>query len=254
MDMLERLQQYYEDKGIAAKKFNCPYYRECKANCSEFTKATEAFVSRGYQYHKLPRLLFISLDSGSGHRWSRYRDLFAIRKRVEDSDLPEGKHKHWYRTYELALTLLKKPFEERFRTTMHIERVKHYFAHTNSAKCSMNRDGRRKADPRLFRNCRGFIPDEVRILNPDVLVTQGDEARNSIIAGSFEELRPSRYISTRHWKRSEFPEIKILSINNSPVLWIHTYHPRCWGKFNRCRREKFERYSEIVHEFVQSRG
>ncbi|MEK7353046.1 MAG: hypothetical protein AABZ77_00885 [Chloroflexota bacterium] len=244
MNMLEELRQYYNEVGISSLDFRCKHHEECKAGAEKFTKAKAALVGKEYQSRKLPRLLFISLDSGSGDELAEPRTACEVQKQYEQSNpLGGGKNKHWYRTHELAYEILKT-----FGSNMTIDSVKGYFAHTNSAKCCMNKPGRRKADRKLFTNCKEYIPDEVRILKPDIIITQGNEAKYSI-TGVFPILELENFISIEKWKPSYYREVTAISISDVPVLWIRTYHPGCYGLFNKHTRARVGDYSQISHEF-----
>jgi hypothetical protein len=242
--MLDELRQYYEMNGIAAMKFSCSHFDDCSAGWDKFTKAKEAFVSSGYENHELPRLLFLSLDSGKGDRKDKNRTLENVREQEEINfnieSLKSEQGKHWYRTHELAHWFLRK-----YRWSLHIDQVQRYFAHTNSAKCCMNLDNEEKADKRLFFYCKDFISGEVTILDPDILVTQGEEAEQAII-GKFDELDITNFIVLAQ----SLPEVRVISINDAPVLWVHTYHPRNYGKFNDQRRNKFHIYTGLALEFM----
>ena len=171
-DMLQQLETYYESQGILATSFTCRFQETCRGGSETFTGPKSAFVSAGYERGDLPRLLFLSLDSGSGKKSPESRLPKTVRRGEENMDvggLP--KHKHWYRTHELAWHLLRQ-----FDSSLTIERVNRYFAHANSAKCCQNKPGRAQADATLFRNCRRYLAEEIRLLRPDVIVTQGDWA------------------------------------------------------------------------------
>ncbi|HEY9076214.1 MAG TPA: uracil-DNA glycosylase family protein [Anaerolineaceae bacterium] len=244
--MLPKLQQYYDENGISALKFSCLHYRECSEGCPGFTTAKEALVSRGYENHELPRLLFISLDSGSGETNPKNRAMMRQREIEETECNVYGldKGKHWYRTHELAHFIYRK-----FKFNIHLEDVHFYFAHTNSAKCCMNNPQRAKAKSILFRNCRGYIPGEVSLLEPDIIITQGDEAQQSI-SGIFPEFTAIHLT----YNQIELPEVRVISIHNQPVIWIHTFHPRNFGPFNEQRRDKFGVYSRLCYEFIKNSG
>jgi uracil-DNA glycosylase len=242
--MLKELQEYYDSKKISAMKFDCPHYPDCSAGHEKFTKATEAFVSSGYENHTLPRLLFISLDSGSGVEKAKYRTLADVRdqeevKRVIE-DLAE-KNKNWYRTHEMARMILRN-----FNPQLRLEQAKHYFAHTYSAKCCPNKEDHGKADKKMFRNCKEFVPGEVLVLAPDIIITQGEEAEESI-AGVFKELDPANYLAMP----TVPPEVKVIEIEGAPVLWIHTFHPRSVKGFNQQKAEMFGTYTKATREFIE---
>jgi hypothetical protein len=171
--------------------------------------------------------------------------LEAIREKEEIhfniSSLEDKQNFHWYRTHELAHWFLRK-----YEFNLHINDVHHYFAHINSAKCCMNKPGRKMADPKLFDKCREFIPGEVAILEPDIIVTQGDKAKDSI-NGVFADLDIRNFLSLDQ----DYPEIQSVLINNVPVIWIHTYHPSNWGEYNNQRRNKFGKYTKAAFDFIR---
>jgi len=179
----ERLAVYYDSKGIAATYFRCPHRHECATDSPRFTTAQESYVGPEYEKGNGPRLLFLSLDSGSAEANPHVKTLEAVRQREVNCDvdaLPQNKH--WYRTHELAWVLLRP-----FHPQLTIAGTSPYFAHVNSAKCCQNNPQRGKASGVLFKNCRSFIPGELRILKPDIIVTQGDEAKDVIV----KECRPT---------------------------------------------------------------
>jgi hypothetical protein len=147
------------------------------------------------------------------------------------------KNKHWYRTHELAYTILRN-----FQSDLKLEETKHYFAHINSAKRCENKPGREQASQILFDNCRGFIPGELEILDPDIIITQGKWGKMAI-DGVFPQLVSPDYIP------ESLPEVKIITINTHPVVWIETFHPRYTG-FHTKNRPHYSQYEIIVREFM----
>jgi hypothetical protein len=125
-----------------------------------------------------------------------------------------------------------------------LEHVHDYFAHTNSAKCCLNKPGRSQADYCLFYNCREYIPGELVTLQPDIIVSQGDMAKAAIQAG----IPPFRLVTEEGGHPCGH---KILEINGQRVLWLHTYHPRFFGGFNLQRRECFERWADLAYQFAR---
>lgn len=244
--MFQRLRRYYEDKGILSTSFACPHKKQCSAGSPGFTGPKSAFVSTGYENKSsdLPRLLFLSLDSGDGDKDGRKRLPETLRKQeeIERDVLALHKGKHWYKTHELAWYIFKW-----FNPDIKLEDAKRHFAHANSAKCCMNKPGRKQADRILFKNCKKYLEGELEILCPDVIVTQGSEAKKAV--GSFYEplKRIDEYAS-------------IIGMNSRKVFWLHTYHPGNWGAFNRQRNfDKaqnlalgWHEYSRKIYEFVEA--
>lgn len=218
--MLEDLQNYYANQGILSTHFTCKHLQQCGANCSEFTGPKSAFVSTGYEEGSLPRLLFLSLDSGSGDKIDSNRLADAVRQYEEfDRDLTTlVKNRHWYRTHELAWYIL-----QRFDPKITLEEARKYFAHANSAKCCMNLPQRKKAERRLFKNCQEYLKGELQILCPDIIVTQGNEAKEGI-----QSLKPEVITQFDLYAAT-------IKIDGRIIFWLHTYHPNNWGVFNRQR-------------------
>ncbi|MDD2297747.1 MAG: uracil-DNA glycosylase family protein [Sphaerochaetaceae bacterium] len=210
-----------------------------------FTGPKSAYVSAGYERGELPRLLFLSLDSGSAEREPDKRLPEAVRRQEEIDcavlSLPKGLH--WYRTHELAWYVLRK-----FKPNLLLDQAKHYFAHANSAKCCMNNKHNSKAASILFKNCRRYLAGEIAILRPAIVVTQGSEAKDAM----------SRLVRKISPGIDDFASI--VELEWGPVFWLHTYHPRNYGAFNKQRAfneetqlaEGFERYASAMQRFINA--
>ena len=241
-NLLKELSLYYQEKGIFSLDFHCRHWQFCSKDNKRITQAKSAFVGTEYEKAILPRLLFISLDPGDSDSEPERRTAESVRYSEEHeckvADLP--KQRHWYRTHELALILLK-----RLRPNLTIENSHLYFAHVNSVKCSMNNDDHRQAKSNLFKNCREYIGDEIVILKPDILVTQGKWAKVAVEKTfKVSEVPDCEQACPYHW----------VHLESRRALWFHTYHPRNFGKFNQQRRECFKTWAEVVYNVSQRRG
>lgn len=189
---LEQLTTYYKSRGIAATAFKCPHLKDCSSGATDFVEAREPLVGDQYELGILPRLLFISLDPATDMVGRSPQDRAALHVREWESRQarsanggPEFKKTaHWYRTYELAHRILAPIARERGMSPLSFSQMWRYFAHTNSAKCKDTGVGTAQATARIFQNCQEFIPGEVAVLEPDIIVTQGKFARESV-AGAF---------------------------------------------------------------------
>jgi len=239
--MLKQLRAYYDANGISAVGFCCKHQAECSAGAPGFTAAKETFVGPKYITSGLPRLVFLSLDSGSGKSEPATRTMEAVQRRNLDRNFHElPKNNHWYQTHDLALTLLQ-PFDPSLR----IERVLPHFAHVNSAKCCQNNPEHRKADRAMFENCRDYIGEEIRILRPDILVTQGKEARQAV---------------EHHFAGLDAGEVAVDAEGNGyrviqtaadhHTIWFATHHPRNYGRFWEQKRTCWSRYAQAAVGFV----
>jgi len=245
--MLEQLRGYYESNGILSTKFDCPHRSSCSSKTDKFTGPKSAFVSTNYESAVLPRLLFLSLDSGSGEEDPQERLPSAVRRQEEvDRNITKlAKGRHWYRTHELAWYILSK-----FDKALQLEQVKHYFAHANSAKCCMNKDGHAKANSMLFKNCKQYLGGELDLLMPDIVVTQGNEARTAM----------GDLVSNGILKEIDAFAAEV-ELNKRPTFWLHTYHPSNYGAFNKQRdfnratrkADGWERYASFMANFIQNK-
>lgn len=250
--LFARLHDYYDENRIGAERFDCRHAKECQGTCSTFSKAKEAYVGDRYGADGLPRLVFLSLDSGDGgEQWhanleeaARARTLEALQAHENGLDIvawaeshPRYRNHHWYQTHELALALLDK-----VRGALEIGSIHRYFAHTNSAKCSLNKKGRSQADRRLFQNCRPYIPSELRILAPDILVTQGRWAKVAVSKGFPGALKP---LARAREVAADAGNYRTISLPDREIIWFHTYHPR-FGGYWRQKDRDWGPWAEVV--------
>lgn len=240
--MLAELRRYYDSLGIGAERFACRHYASCSQGAAQFTTAKEAFVGAEYERGTYPRLLFLSLDSGSADTNAAHKTLEAVRRHemAERVDaLPRGRH--WYVTHEMTWVLLRG-----FVPGLTIETTSAYFAHVNSAKCCMNKAQRRQADDRLFENCRGFIPGELAILRPDIIVSQGSRAHQvikSVLTIEGESRVPIGDVPC---------ELAVVQCGAKRALWVPTHHPSGYGSFWKQRTACWDSYARAVETFVRS--
>lgn len=221
--------------------------------CADFVTAREAFVGSAYAQGELPRVLFVSLDASSDHpsREPRKRTLAYMRYWEENGKpLPRGcdsgrlhKARHWYWTHKLAHEILNSVALAKTGTPVEFAHIHRYFAHTNSAKC---KDAARRSaqGPRLmFDNCREFLRQEIELLRPDVLITQGEYGRLAV-DGCFPVT--DRLQHPDHLQYS----CEILSVACRPVLKFSTAHQNNYGRFNRERREAYPWFTDVARRFL----
>jgi hypothetical protein len=244
MTVLDDLNRYYDAAGIHPLNFHCEHREKCSHNSVDFVEARSAYVGREYEGGSLPRLLFLSLDPGQELGDAQRRSPEGQRAWEEEHCKAETlpRNKHWYRTHELALTFLAQ-----FKNDLTLDDVHLYFAHATSAKCCMNRSGNAKAPSRLFKNCRRYVRGEIILLEPDIIVTQGNDARIAI-ESSFPP-SPSSVIGDMKQCSHAVLDVAGRDGRVRKVLWFHTYHPRN-GRFYRQRRECFRDWADLVLRFV----
>jgi len=242
------LDAFYRKRGIHSMDFQCRCRSACASTTTRpFTEAKSAFVGSHYDDGKC-RLLFLGLDPGEGEQsWpaKEQRTPEAIRKKIE-GDAPRAGDVHWWGTLRFAARILSSfdseicklyelgpedcrswradflnPNREKFRTI-----VTPSFAHANAVRCSVNAKSRRKANKILYANCRKYLCGEIEALRPDVIVTQGEEAREGLVpyisgVGGRSKCRGGCNPTCGERCRIGF-------LGEREILWIHTHHPtRC---------------------------
>lgn len=97
----------------------------------------------------------------------------------------------------------------------------------------------------IFRNCRQFIPAEVEILRPDLIVTQGKWAREALLSVfpvMLEEASPSnaRYL------------YRVVRVRGHETMMINTAHPspRARRYFRPEKETAYPWYVAQAHRFL----
>jgi uracil-DNA glycosylase len=253
MSLLNDLDQYYRREGIHAEDFRCRCFSEnrssqsgCKEPCQNspcFTKAKSSFVGSEYETCR-PRLLFLSLDPGSGEVDEKKRTPEGVRDCEEKRHVESlPRNQHWYITHELASAILNKC---RDGVGLKACTATKYFAHVNSAKCCENNPANKQAKDILFENCRRYLKEELRILAPDIVVTQGDKAHESFgltfAPGQWEKWKPKDLLEhqvTVTWQ----------TIRQNNVLWLLAYHPSHPSFYLRWRGEFLSHFADHAQKF-----
>ena len=108
-----------------------------------------------------------------------------------------------------------------------IKSVEPYFAHVNIAKCSMNNPGKKKANRKVHERCSSsYLLEELKVLNPDILITQGDPTNE--IMGVLLIDRP--------FLKTELPSAFNTTIKKHSVLWLPMPHPP-YGGISKIRKD-----------------
>lgn len=249
--MLEKLAAFYDSHGISSIGFRCPSREACSAKAPQFTEAKASFVGPRYEEEErtLPRLLFLSLDSGRGSPDPQQRTGEAVRRRALECDVAAlPKNRHWYRTHEMAWELLRQ-----FEPHLTVADTRLHFAHVNSAKCCSNKGGNKQADSVLFENCCRFLPGELHVLKPDVCVTQGGWAKENLRRSFDVRGHVKRTVKSdrRRFKRDACYEKGLIELepDGKTFLWLHTFHPSNYGYFNPQRAHCWPLYAEDVGRY-----
>lgn len=235
--MLEDLEKYYRLREIYSEDFQCKHYKACSRGCEErFTEAKSAFIGTQYEQGILPRLLFLSSDSGESDKNPKNRTPYYVRLQTEQvNGQGIGRYLHWRETHQLAVKLLSQ-----FGSWITMQNVTPYFCHVNSAKCCMNNPGNKQASRILFQNCREYLLNELVILKPDIIVSQGRESADSL-----------HKILVTDATDLQLDTIRKVMISGRSVLWISTYHPHACKRYWNQKQHKWNDFALAVANFIK---
>ena len=93
-------------------------------------------------------------------------------------------------------------------------RVEKLFVHLRTAKCSSQQG---QEDPRLYETCGHYLGGELRILKPNVIITQGNHARNQL---------EKHLLRKKVVKNAGGLHIHAVTLDDErKACWIPTIHP-----------------------------
>ncbi len=288
MNKIQRkLNQYYEDVGIAPitnipvtpgklnaifAVFRCSNKDSCRDACQdaqgnvhflariEGVTVSQYYRERNYKGHRIPRIVVVSLSAPEPDFSS-----------AENAESTERKplNPHWRGTTTTVRSLLRAFIElapaEDFgdESTRIIEQL---FVHVRTAKCYSSAGGRNQEPDIVYQNCGPYLGTELRILKPDVIVTQGNHAHDQAKQHVFNEIvqqtavRPvqgipdsiARIVSLKgdgrriYWLRSSFPtgQTKFYPDNAGPKIAAENNLRRG------AHRQYLVRYGEDIQRFI----
>lgn len=250
--LLGELDRYYYDKAIHSMAFKCPHRDYCAPQFPfKLTEAKSSYVGPDYEKQAMPRLLFLSLDSGEECTLPEGRTPLAVRQRMLREPV---RGRHWQRTHQLAAAILNRLSGQ--SEDQDLEVFTPRFAHVNSAKCCVSRN---QAPRILFDNCRDYLKKEIEILKPGVVITQGLEAFRSFWEhfGETAQGNPTDLgklnNEDRPQLRCEVPKRTEITCAGSRVLWLATFHPTypvTADDWEQCKCA----CAEAVHQFFNGNG
>ena len=243
--MLPSLTAYYEANGILPTAFRCPSRSLCSAGSPDFVEAKMSYVGPRYGRDGMPRLAFVSLDPGSGWPDPGDRMAEAVRQRTLEDDLARfRKNQHWYRTHEMAQVLLLP-----FRPSLVLDDARLYFAHVNTVKCRHTQEHSGQASATLFRECSRFLPGELQLLRPDIVVTQGKYAKEAVLKGlGGAKQHEKRLVAATRNRYGDY-ESGIIESGPWRAFWLQTHHPRSAGRFYPQYEACWPLYAGAAHRF-----
>lgn len=141
-----------------------------------------------------------------------------------------------------------------------------HFAMTNSVKCCAG-ESMRSVPTELFWNCVSYALSEVQLLAPDVIVTQGANARvwalqakpediscdqaSRMIRSAFRDIPDGLYtIVLGILKR----ELKYIELNGQKAILMHSVHPSAYGNWRRFSEVQLPILSHLIRAWLRENG
>ena len=227
-DYVKSLEEYYKKQKInVGANFYCEHKNECK---NAAYRGAEAYV--GEKYGEPFKVLVASLDLGNAkaNLEERFRQI---------KDLKEDKLNPHMRG---TLKTLEVIFSDELKTKEVTEPFKN-FALTNTAKCCLGTMA--QAPWEFFNNCKEYTKGEVDILDPDIIVSQG-ECASAVFELLYPKLKSQDTWDGKGIKWLE-KEGEITLRNNHKVGIICSVHPAvknnrsrsAWDRFIKVRLPEF---------------
>jgi hypothetical protein len=244
--MIDLLTAYYDEAGILSTNFHCPYYEQCVIGSVNLIKGKAAFIGTDYESHSLPRILFVSLDPGSDSSFELPENRTPEGVRAVESKQNWQSFNpllHWHATHKFAVLIAQI-----FQPSITYRDANRIFAHTNSAKCCAVKKGNDMSPAVLYKNCRSFLPQELKLLDPDIIIGQGGNAQKAIEFScadiSYQDIY--RAITAIHER------VRVVMFNDHPVLYIKMIYPS-WRNDRTRKQEKelYPYYLNAVKDFTK---
>ena len=281
------LNQYYERAGIdhvdgescyeeRFKKFRCSKKQCCLDACKEWKQdvdfsppidgvcVSQYYTDKTYCGDSIPRIVVLSLSAPEPY----------LSAPEPYKPTKQSLNAHWRESLAMVRSLLHlfiapeefpKPvrrWEDENRTI-----VESLFVHARTAKCCSNADGKRQEPPKVYENCGGYLCEEIGILEPDVIITQGNNAHPMakeyvFNTDTIEKVTGIEGIDPVH----NVAHVATLRYNSRPIFWLRSYHPSYYRGYysqagdkialeSNCvgaKRENFVRYGKEIKEFMDN--
>jgi len=196
---VEKLRKLYDRRKIGVNReditFDCEHFACCSKAAAEakpkgrdLVKGAEAHV--GEKYGCPIRLVVISLDTGGGCE-KEFGECLSVRQKTIQSVKYCGANPQMKGTIETLWHLYGKGKPE-------CDLLKR-FAMTNSAKCSGKDKPTNSVPDELYKNCKDHGLAELCVLDPELIVTQGNKAKYLLDCRDIDEEEIRKYMPCSVW-------------------------------------------------------
>ena len=227
------LKNYYKVHGLSADDFHCKYFSECSSSQKPGTKKQYAGGTAGLmpfydvEYNKKEaRVLIIGEETGymANTNYGTFDNLDIHRRTILNCTNWRGKTNHIKGT----LVTLQRLFE------VETEYIYASFALSNLLRCafqieeSINSVSKVKDTPVMRRNCLNYLIDEIKILEPTLIIIQGSWALGGQIP-FIARLAKSLGSEVKLLKSNKDGKYGLYKLNS--LMCITTHHPALYGRW-----------------------
>lgn len=295
-EMENKLNTYYEEAGIEPVKnengsydyekmflsFRCSKKDNCREVCEkaykpsdadEFTfsprtqgvKVSQCYAEKKYKGHRIPRIVVVSLSTPKP---------VPKLEQVESKPFRLHPRSHWRGTTTTIRSLLDPFYRclDPVEDYESLEIIEKLFVHVRTAKCFSDVGGSGEEPAQLYKNCGGYLRKEVSILEPDVVVTQGNHAHWQAEKHVFDENAKKTTVEEVEGITNSIARIVYLKEDNRKVYWLQSCFPggkkRAYDKFysedyaglkvdserHSAKRENLVRYGRDIKKFMGEEG
>jgi hypothetical protein len=224
-EWLKKIQELYERLGIepafGGASFHCPHYEECSKHCEirdKFHTGTWPYVGAEYgqaiiKGHRA-KILFVAMERGGKFDPSEVPTL----KHTQD-DFRNTAEKRKNPHMGGVAAIMKHLVDEADPLSSDPLSYCRQFALTNAVKCVEYTDRMDSGStPTMIRKCRSHLTEEIDLLKPDLIITQGVHPRETVM----KVLRPQREV--REFKDESGRKKARILVAGSRLLFT-TPHP-----------------------------
>jgi hypothetical protein len=164
-EIIEELNGLYEKEGIVPSNFKCTNSEKCKVDAGREICGRGAQAHVGSKYGEDIRIIVLSLDTGGGGA-----DNIQERTETIEGLKFSDANSHMKGTIEFLRAIFPGKSDS--------ECLK-FFSMTNSAKCSGVTQN--KLPAKVYENCSKVHKEEIEILRPQLIISQGNDAYPSFL-------------------------------------------------------------------------
>lgn len=237
--------QYVKDLELVYKKFYCdngicPHFSECSTNMEKPKFKCDYATRVGAHYGDAKyKVVIVGQESKEDHR-----------KLVPPvSKLEEAHNEHYRKTlYTLAMILNgEQPDNCSQENLKKYEKLLTHFCLTNYFKCAFSDDPNKNQNldhsKAMKENCYKLLLEELRVLEPDLLVVQGrDTTENFGTAPDKAFKKGERIWGNKNDKISLYKH----TLNEKPFFILYSYHPSSlqWNSTKDDLKEAIDKFRE----------